>query len=68
MKYPSVGSNNFALAGHGIYCIPVLVAKEKETLRKRNTLFLDTYFSLKHLKQSKYKSQQRYLNPQLLSL
>ena len=64
MNYPSVGSNNFALAGHGIYCIPVLVAR----LRKRNTLFLDTYFSLKHLNQSKYKSQQRYLNPQLLSL
>ena len=64
MEYLIAKNNGFALPGHGIYCIPVLVAR----LRKRKTfLFLSTQISLKHLKQSQYKSQQRDLNPQPLS-
>ena len=35
MKYLSAGNNDVALAGHGIYYIPVLVAR----LRKRNTFY-----------------------------
>ena len=64
MEYLRAENNDFTLIGYSIYCIPVLVAR----LRKRHTfLFLHTQFSFKHLKQSKYKSQQRDLNPQPLN-
>ena len=38
MKYLRAGNNDFALAGHCIYCTPVLVAR----LRKRNTFYFWT--------------------------
>ena len=38
MEYLKVGNNDFALACHGIYCIPVFVAR----LRKRNNFYFWT--------------------------